>query len=202
MENREQNLQTVLAFFAPETRALGGAKRRAALFSQRGVKQICYPIDRKHTGNAPELPAKDLLESQPDINTGLDLDCVIWATEDPCCFRAETIEQGTLTVCGKTGPFRGYSLHTFLVKGGKIESWRVFPNTFTVYPTLNLEAADAGVLLRMAECRHGDAPGDGQGYGGKQPPHHRETSACAGPFGCGAGQRRRRPGAGEGIRDL
>ena len=143
MENRMQNLQTVLAFFAPETRTPGGAKLRAKLFSDTGVKQVCYPIAPDHTGNAPELPAKALLEAQPDVNTGLDLDCVIWATEDPCCFRAETVEQGQLTVCGKTGPFRGYSLHTFLVKDGKIEAWRVFPNTFTVYPTLGLEAANA-----------------------------------------------------------
>lgn len=143
MENRTQNLQTVLAFFAPETRVPGGAKLRAKLFSNTGVKQVCYPIAPNHTGSAPELPAKSLLESQPDVNTQLDLDCVIWATEDPCCFRAETIEQGQLTLCGTTGPFRGYSLHTFVVKAGKIESWRVFPNTFTVYPTLGLEITNA-----------------------------------------------------------
>ncbi len=143
MENRTKNLQTILAFFAPETRAPGGAKLRAKLFSDTGIKQVCYPIAPDHTGNAPEIPAKELLETQPDVNTALDLDCVIWATEDPCCFRAETVEQGTLTLCGKTGPFRGYSLHTFLVRDGKIEAWRVFPNTFTVYPTLGLEVTDA-----------------------------------------------------------
>lgn len=152
-QDRARNLKTVLDFFAPETRAPGGARRRAGLFSPDGVKQVCYPIDPDHTRHAPELPARELLSGQPDYNCGLDLDCVVWATEDPCVFRAETVEQGELELCGKKGPFRGHCLHTFTVRDGLIRSWRTFPNTFTVYPTLGLQPADA-----MAAVPAGAAP--------------------------------------------
>lgn len=140
---RDQNLRTLSAFFAPETRGPGGARLRAALFREDGVKQLCYPIPPEHTGQPQEFPARDLLLHQPDCSCKLDLDCVIWATEDPDRFRAETIEQGPLSLCGRTGPFRGHSLHTFTFRDGLIQTWQVFPNTFTIYPTLGLEPADA-----------------------------------------------------------
>ncbi len=146
-QNRTENLETILKFFAPETRAPCGAKLRAELFRDTGVKQVCYPIAPDHTQRAPEVPARELLLSQPDIGCGLNLDCVVWATQDPCCFRAETVEQGELELCGRKGPFRGYSLHTFVVRDGLIESWQTFPNTFTVYPALGLTPSDAKQTL-------------------------------------------------------
>lgn len=143
METRKKNLDTLLAFFAPETRAPGGAKLRATLFAPDGVKELVYPIGPEHTAPSTVLPAKALLENQEDVNCGLDLDCVIWATEDPNCFHAETVETGELTVCGKTGPMRNYSLHTFTLADGAITRWQVFQNTFTVYPTLGIEMVNA-----------------------------------------------------------
>lgn len=143
MELRQKNLETLMAFFAPETRAPGGSKRRAALFAPDGIKKMVYPIGVEHTAPAPILPAKELLETQDDVNLGLDLDCVIWATEDPGCFHAETVETGTLTLCGKNGPFRHDCLHTFILNDGAIEQWQVFPNTFTVYPTLGVDMVNA-----------------------------------------------------------
>lgn len=139
---RARNLETLLAFFAPETRAPGGARLRAALFAEGGVKQVCYPIAADHTGSAPELDARALLSGQPDINCGLDLDCVLWATEDPGVFRAETVERGELDWLGHRGSFRSHCLHTFYMTDGLIQKWQTFPNVFTVYPLLGLEPAE------------------------------------------------------------
>lgn len=143
MELRQKNLETLLAFFGPETRTPGGARVRAKLFAPKGVKEQVYPIGTAHTDPSAVYPAHELLEHQPDVNCGLDLDCVIWATEDPGCFHAETVETGNLELCGKTGPFRHYCLHTFHLEDGMITRWQVFPNTFTVYTPLGIEMTNA-----------------------------------------------------------
>lgn len=135
---RKAHAEVIRAFFAPESRMPGGAKYRAALFAEGAQKQQCYPICEVFPEEPPYEDARTLLLSQPDVNTGLNLDAVLYVTDDPSVIWAETIEYGEIELCGKRGMFKGHSNHIFHLKDEKITVWRFFPNVYPIRDTLGM----------------------------------------------------------------
>lgn len=135
---RCQNATIVKQFFAPESRMPGGAKYRAGFFAEGGLKQQCYPICENFPEEPPYEDARALLMNQPDVNVGLNLDAVIYVTEDPTIIWAETVEYGEIDLCGKKRNFKGHSNHIFHLMDGKITKWRYFPNPFTLRDSLEM----------------------------------------------------------------
>ena len=135
---RKANAELIRKFFAPESRMPGGAKYRASLFAEDGLKQQCYPISDCFPWEPPYENAREILLNQPDVNVGLNLDAVIYVTSDPSVIWAETEEYGEVEVCGKKGPFHGHSNHIFHILDGKIVKWRFFPNEYTIRDTLEM----------------------------------------------------------------
>lgn len=138
-ELRAKNLETILKFFSPKTRQPGGAKLRAELFGEHSLKQVCYPISGAYGTEPPYVWAKDFLMSQPDVGVGLDLDAIVYVTEDPEYIIAETIEKGKIDLCGAKRDFRGQTFHFFRVEDGVIDSWRNFSNIYNLYDALGIE---------------------------------------------------------------
>lgn len=138
-EIRKVNLDTIAKFYGLRSRCAGGAKLRAGLFAEDGVKQILYPVCADRTKEPEGFKVKGMLEEMPDVEEGFIMDSFqVWSTDDPNYFWIHLTLHGELKIADKSGPYHNEEVHTLRMEDGLIKKWRVFRNPYRVFEAMDI----------------------------------------------------------------